>query len=94
MAKTAKTVVKADYPHFEEKRLVKVWIKKAGKSFQLSVEGIGGRFYGSLDRKMDGTTVGNVIEPIVTKRTGHDLKASLKGMNKKALAQAILELLA
>lgn len=90
-----KAVVKADYPHFEEKRLVKVWTKKAGKSFQLSIEGIGGRFYGSLTRKMDGGTIADAIgtEEKIAKGSGTNLKSAIKGMDKKAKMALLLQLL-
>lgn len=95
MAKTAKKTQKIEYPHFEEKRLVKIWVKKAGKSFQLSVEGIGGRFYGSLTRKMDGETVADAIgtEEKVTRKGNASLKEALKGMDKKAKLAFVLSLI-
>lgn len=90
-----KNVVKADYPHFEEKRLVKIWTKKAGKSFQMSVEGIGGRFYGSLTRKMDGGVIADQIgEEKIAKRAGGELKNAIKSMDKKAKLALLLQLLA
>lgn len=95
MAKTAKKTDKVNYPHFEEKRLVKVWVKREGKSFQMSVEGIGGRFYGSLTRKMDGDTVADAIgvgEKVSRKGTAN-LKDQLKGMDKKAKLALVLSLL-
>lgn len=87
-----KEVVKAEYPHFEEKRNVKIWIKKPGKSFQMSVEGIGGRFFGSLTRKMDNSTVADAIG-IVTKTAKSDLKAQFKGLDRMAKLNMILSLL-
>lgn len=94
MAKKAKKTVQ-DYPHFEEKRNVKIWTKKAGKSFQMSIEGIGGRFYGSLTRKMDGETVGDFISPTVQKSAkAGSLKSEFKKMDKKAKLNLLLELLA
>lgn len=72
MPKTKK-IVKADFPHIEGERLVKIWVKKPGHSFQLSIQGIGGRFYGAWGRKIDESTIGKELGSLntVTKKANH-----------------------
>ena len=92
MKKTAKRVA-GDFPHFEDKRTVKIWTKKAGKSFQLSIEGIGGRFYGSLTRKMDDGVVGDVIAPVTKHAVKGGIEEAVKGLDKKAKLALLIKLL-
>lgn len=94
MAKKIVKTVKADYPHIETKRTVKIWTKKEGRSFQMSIEGIGGRFYGSWSRHVDGEPIGELlVSKKISKPAGINLKSALKGVNKSALKQALMELL-